>query len=94
MIKVRLYSFVLSIPSILVVSGMITFFSSLFPANANWIVASMLFVVGIVIQAVISLSIKCPECSKSPYTSASGAFGHPWPDETCSRCGFDLAGTK
>jgi hypothetical protein len=66
------------------------------PSGTSSMYFSMSFFgLGFFLQIVFSLSFACPRCGKSPYAIGPnwGPFafaGKPWPDDKCSKCGFDF----
>ena len=99
MIRVRLYSFTLSLPLVLVIAGVLVSFIDDASLSIGLNAGTILFASGVVLQILFSLMFACPRCGKSPY--AIGPFigpfslaGKPIPDLRCSKCGYHLAGTS
>lgn len=96
MIRIRFYRFVLTLPLIFFVLGMVYFFvDPLALINidvpAGWLVMAF----AVILMFVFLVVFACPRCGKSPYIMGEkrfGIFGSPFPQTTCSSCGFDISG--
>lgn len=92
MVRIRAYSFVMCLPLMLALVGMIwCFVADVDGMMIGW----SIFAAGFALQVLFGLTIACPKCSKSPYTIGQiwgplGVAGKPIPDVICSRCGHDF----
>lgn len=101
MVRIRLFSLVLGLPLIMVISSFISVFAGFEEPGPwfQWSFSSVMFLGGISLQVLFGLSLACPKCGKSPYVIGPswgpfGLVGKPWPDAICSRCGFDMRNGK
>jgi len=92
MVRIRAFKYVLGIPLAVVLLG---FGISLFGNSEAFETGGVIFVGGFALQALLSLSLACPTCGKSPYAIGPhlgplSFIGKPWPDKFCSKCGHQF----
>lgn len=96
MIRIRLYSLVLSIPILLSIGGIGTFlYDPLLIPKFDVPIGLIILGYAVALQIFLVLIVACPRCGKSPYVIGPfkgpiALIGKPVPDRICSNCGFDL----
>jgi predicted RNA-binding Zn-ribbon protein involved in translation (DUF1610 family) len=96
-VRIRAYTFTLSLPILIVVVGFaISLVTHEIGGVDSFYIGFGSGVFGILLQLIFSIAFACPECGKSPYTIGPlrvfhGMAAKPIPDRVCSNCGYNLA---
>jgi len=96
MVRIRAYSFVLSMPLLLAMIGVIW---PIVTDSGHGMIGWFMFGAAVLLQVFLGLTVACPRCGKSPYTIGPnwgplGIASKPVPDAICSKCGYDLRSAK
>ena len=95
MIRIRCYTFTLSIPIILAATGIFISLMNSESIRIEFNASTLLFAAGLILQIFFTVIFSCPRCGKSPYAVGPhlGGFalaGKPIPDRQCSKCGHNF----